>query len=165
VLVYVYDGTPSLKNAAIPEKSLDFGILDVEGDAPTLPEDHWQFRRLAGTVQDGSYEAALYSPEGLVFSLALRNRSEECRVKDIRITGSQFFTVELFDQRSQSWKIVRGDSRMEVDGVVHESPLGCAYALLRTRAANQTRYNDYSGYGLPALNTLGAVSRIERKPQ
>jgi hypothetical protein len=164
VLLYLYDGAPSLKNQAIPERGLDFGILDVGGADLVPDEEHWQFRRLAGSGQDSSYETALYSPEGVIYSMVLKDLPHGCRAKDIRFGDSPFFTLELFDQRDQAWKTVAGHSPQGVEGLVHHSPLGCAYALLRTRAAHRTdNRNEYQYWGVPAINNLDAVSRIERK--
>jgi len=162
VLLYQYDGAPSLKNQAIPERGLDFGLLDIDGVEVIPSQERWNIRRQESPEQNLSAEAALYSAEGVVYSMVLRDLADGCCVRDIRFSDPGYVVLEIFDHRDQSWHTVRGNSSFSAEGVVHQSPLGSAYAQLRTRARNRSyEGNEYRYYVGPPV--LDAVSRIERK--
>jgi len=160
ILVYQFDGPPSLKSPPLPERGLDFGILEADEEATPPPEAHWRVRRTGLPVQDERYDAELYTEKGAEFSMTLSGFPSESRVVDLQISAPLGLILECFDARELAWRRVSAAERLAPQGLVHRSPLGTAYARVRLRAGERSAAGGgvYGG----SSPSVDAISRIER---
>lgn len=100
VLLYRYEGAPSLKNAAIHEEAIHFGIVEPsEWREATMYDANWY-----GTVYLPA-EASIADREELEFILRTRDVPPDFEAHSITVSTGfpSFVTVELYNRVEEVW--------------------------------------------------------------
>lgn len=160
ILVYRYDGSPSLRNRSLAEHGLDFGWVELSGWIHGEARS-WATRPLTIPRRGESEDEVQNRPEGMDYALVFAPIPPGCRVKDlqfVRLPGPPR-VAELYDFRGRAWVPQTGRRAVQVDRYVHHTPLGPAYAQVRVRAANGAIVANGGG----PRSAVEALSSLERK--
>ena len=159
LLLYAYEGAPSLLNSDLPERGADFGILDLSGASPPWGfEATWLLRELSASGPDGAGDPLPHSPEGVEVSMVLANLPPDFRPRDLRFSGTESFVLQIYDRLGDTWKPIPGHPWITApDRYVYRSPLGPAYARLLVRNRVENTWTSQS-----PLNRIHVVSSLER---
>lgn len=164
ILIYQYDGAPSLKNKALSEFGLDFGWLEIEDAPPSAARAQWSLRRLTPFVGQGGYDMPLLSSEGVEYVMVLDRLPSGFRPVDLRfaqVPGGNVRT-EVCDVRLGRWHAVRSGNDLDVDRFVVPSPLGPAYARLRIRVPQELTPSNVAVTAEISERSFVATSGLER---
>ena len=155
VLLYRYEGSPSLTNADIKEEAIHFGIVEPSTwNTPYMVSATW-----SGVIRapvDPAEEA-----EEIEFTLRTRDVPPGYEVDDLRISSDWLYRgsrIELFDRSKQQWKPL--GARFDLNVFASKTAFG-GYSV-RARIINKAGLSAIFGYreNVPEAQITG-ISRIK----
>ncbi len=152
VMLYRYEGEPSLSHAGLPEEGWHFGIIEAEAaDEPLPPRLDWRsaIRR--------PYDET-HPDEGAEVSLTAWGLPRGRRVHGLTLECSMVPApdVEMWNLRTKQWHKVRVGALLVADEFVIYSPIGQPHARVRLRVPVERRKEllDLSSGSVSAFSLL-----------
>jgi len=155
VLLYRYEGTPSLTNSDIKEEAIHFGIVEPQA---------WRTPYMVSATWTGVIRAPVdpaTEVEEIEFTLRTRDVPPGYEVDDLHISSEWTYRgsrIELFDRLNQQWKPLGGS--FDLDVFAAKTAFG-GYAI-RARIINTSGLGAIFGYreNVPEAQITG-ISRIK----